>query len=210
MTEVALVGLVVAVIILTIIARRRRAAWPGNLRRLHAGVSRRAEWMAPDEIVRGVEADYLAGQRWMAETLLLGYSKFVKEASQYFAGAYLKWQQKAVNMQLQAAHCRYIGVLQAEHELSVRHFSDDGLSCFLLDCQTERKMVTYEYWQLRAVNSQNLARGTYVYRMVYDRAARRWKVEDLVQQLPLGWDCHTANIAIRLEESLPSVLGRDI
>jgi len=213
MIEVALVILIVGVIVGSVIARRRRAAWPGALQRRHPGVAQRAEWMAPDEIVRNVEADYLAAQRWMGEASLAGYARFLNEAPAYLVGSYLKRQQKIVSLLMQGSkpRVRFVGVLQARHELHVRHFSDDGLSCYLLDCQTARKMITYEYWHARRINSQNLLSGTYVFRMEYDRTARRWKIEDLVQQLPLGWDVRAvSNAPIRLDESLPSVQGRDI
>src|SRR5258708_28076410 len=105
---------------------------------------------------------------------------------------------------------RFIGILQAQHELHVRHFSDDGLSCYLLDGQTARKMITYEYWHARCVTSQSLLAGTYVYRMIYDRAARRWKIEGLIQQLPLGLDARTTSTSpSRPHGSSPSVQGRD-
>jgi len=211
--EVALVILIVGVIVVSIIAGRRRGAWPGALQRLHPGVAQRAEWMAPDDIVRGVEADYLAAQRWMVEASMAGYARFLSEAPDHFAGSYLKRQQKIVSLLMQGGkpRVRFIGILQAQHELHVRHFSDDGLSCYLLDGQTARKMITYEYWHARCVTSQSLLAGTYVYRMIYDRAARRWKIEDLIQQLPLGWDArNVSNAPIRLDESLPSVQGRDI
>jgi len=213
MREVALVILIVGVIVVGVIARRRRGTWPGALQRLHPGVAQRAEWMAPDDIVKGVETDYLAAQRWMVDASMAGYARFLSEAPTYFAGSYLKRQQKIVGLLMQGSKpcVRFIGILQAQHEIYVRHFSDDGLSCYLLDDQTARKMLTYEYWHARCVNSQSLLAGTYVYRMVYDRAGRRWKIEDLIQQLPLGWDARAvSNAPIRLDESLPSVQGRDI
>ena len=72
MAEFALVVVVVSLILITFVSRRRHAAWPGNLHRLHAGVQHRAEWMAPDEVVRAVEADYLAAHNWTADATLSG------------------------------------------------------------------------------------------------------------------------------------------
>ncbi|MEP7289079.1 MAG: hypothetical protein ABI947_25270 [Chloroflexota bacterium] len=212
MTELMLVGLVVAVILAVVLSHRRQITWSGNLRRLHAGVSHRAEWMAPDEIVRGVELDYLAAQRWHAEALLEGYLRLLGEAPRYLTGSYLKRQQKIIGMQQHSVKCgvHFVGVLHANHEVRARRFADDGLSCYLIDYQTSRHILTYQYGQVKLVNTQYLEPGAYVYRMVYERAAKRWKIEDLIQQVPRGWEQKVlSDTEIRLDESLPIAAGRD-
>src|SRR5258708_6072515 len=96
MVEITFVLIVVMVIVGVTIIRRRRMAWPGAMRRLHAGVPNRAEWMAPDDIVRLVEADYLRAQKWLVGALLVSYTRVLSEAPQYYTGNYLKRQRKAV------------------------------------------------------------------------------------------------------------------
>src|SRR5438105_346509 len=173
MAETVLVAVVASIILIALVARRR-TAWPGNLRRLHAGVRNRAEWMAPDEVVHAVEADYLAAHNWTADAVLSGYTRFLAEAPQYYTGNYLKRQRKIVSQHMQSlkSGVRFIGVLRSLHRLRVRHFSDDGLSCYIVDYQTKRRMLTYEYWQLHRVHAQVLTPAAYVFRMVYDKAAR--------------------------------------
>jgi len=210
MLEFAIIGLMIAIIAVVAIGRRKRVAWPGNLRRLHAGVNDKAEWMASDDVLQRVESDYLQAQRWMSEALLAGYTRFMSEAPNYFAGSYLKREQHNASIQIRKRGPRLIGVLRAHHHIRIRHFSDDGLTCYVVDQQTERRMATYDYWQLRRLHTQDLGEGAYVCRMVYDRAARRWKIDEFIQQLPLGWCAEAvSNPAIRLERSLPTASGRD-
>ena len=213
MVEIALILVVVGAVLVLIASRRGRAVrWQAHLRRLHPGVQHKAEWMAPDEIVRAVESDYLAAHYWMAQAMLSGYIRFLNEAPLYFAGSYLRRQQKIATAQLQSikTSVRYVGVLSATHQLKVRHFSDDGLICYLVDFQTSRKLTTYEYWKLRSMHVQALDPVAYVFRMVFDNGTRRWKIEDLVQQLPRGWEEKAiSDSELRLDENLPIAAGRD-
>ncbi len=210
MVEFAIVGVIVVVVIITIMARRRVVPWSSNLQRLHAGVKNKAEWMAPDNVIQAVETDYLAAQRWMSESLMSGYLRFLREGPTYLAGNFLKEQQHNTKLQMRKRGPRMIGILRAHHNVRVRHFSDDGLMCYVVDHQTERRMATYDYWQFRRLHTQDLLEGAYVYRMVYDTAARRWKIDELIQQLPLGWSAENVyNKAIKLEKSLPIAAGRD-
>ncbi len=211
MVEFVIVTLVVAILILSVIARRKRTRWPGTLHRLHAGVHNKAEWMAPEEIVRDVESDFLAAQRWMADSLTSGYVRFLREAPQYLTGNYLKSELNNAGTQVRKHGPRLLGVLQAHHYLQVRYFSDDGLACYVVDHQTRRRMITYDLWKMHRLHAQDLGEGVYVYRMAYIRSERRWKIEDLIQQLPLGWGMETAHSAtIHLDDSLPGAKGRDI
>jgi len=211
MAGFAIVGVFFVIVLLMMIARRRAAPWSGNLQRLHAGVKNKAEWMAPDNVVQTVEADYLAAQRWMSEVLMHGYERFLRDGPRYLSGVFLKEQQHNTNLQMNKRSPRLIGVLRAHHNVRVRHFSDDGLSCYVVDHQTERRMATYECKQFRRLHTQELLEGAYVYRMVYDTSARRWKIDELIQQLPLGWNAENVyNKAIKLEKSLPIASGRDL
>jgi hypothetical protein len=210
MVEFAIVALIVAIIGISVVIRRTRTGWPGNLHRLHAGVHNKAEWMAPDDIIHNVEMDYLSAHRWMAEALSTGYIRFLREAPLYFTGNYLKTQLHNANTQLRKRGPRLLGILQAHHYIHVRHFSDDGLSCYVVDHQTRRRMITFDYWKMRKLHSQDLGEGVYVYRMIYIRAEKRWKIEELIQQLPMGWGMQMSGATIRLDESLPHYKGRDI
>jgi hypothetical protein len=213
MIEFALIGLVVTLVLVMVYARRTRSKWPSDLKRLHPGVANKAEWMAPDDVLHAVQADYLHAQRWIAETMLAGYAKFTDEAPRYFTGSYLKRQQKlaALHLKSNPRGQRYIGVLRCEHKIRIRHFSDDGLECYLLDRQMNRAIVTYDYPCLNPISTQALDQGAYVYRMIFDRKERHWKIEDFVQQLPLGWEEQViSNDSIRLDESLPAAAGRDL
>lgn len=213
MFEFAIIGLIIAIIAVLAYSQRRRRVWywSGSLQRLHAGVNNKAEWMAPEDVLQHVETDYLTAQRWMADALLAGYVRFINEAPLYFTGSYLKRELHNAQLQMKKPGPRLIGILRAHHRIHVRHFSDDGLTCFVLDHQTERRMATYDYWQLRRLHTQDLGDGAYVYRMLYDRVSKHWKIEELIQQLPEGWGVQTlAGDAIRLEESLPNASGRDL
>ena len=213
MIEFALIGLVVTVVLVVMIARRSRGRWPSDLRRLHPGVALKAAWMAPDVVIHAVEGDYVHAQRWIAETMLAGYAKFSDEAPRYFTGTYIKREQKlaAAHLKSNPRGQRYIGVLRCDHKIRIRHFSDDGLECYLLDRQTHRVVVTYDYPCLRPLGTQALDQGAYVYHMIFDRKERHWKIEDFVQQLPLGWEEQViSSDSIRLDESLPAAAGRDL
>jgi hypothetical protein len=212
MNEIALVAIVFGIITLLVMARRHRSTWPGPLHRLHAGVQDKAEWMASEEVVSTVEAHYLAAQHWASDVLLSGNTRFLSEASYYYTGNYLKRQHKIASQYMQTVKSgvRFMGVLRAEHTLRVRHFSDDGLRCLIVDYQTDRHMLTYEYWRLKHTHNQSLTPAAYVFRMVYDRAAHRWKIEDLVQRLPRGWEEKIMyDTALRLDDTLPIAAGRD-
>src|SRR5262245_50935552 len=114
MFEYAIICLIVALIAVLVYTRRRRAwHWPGSLRRLHAGVNNKAEWMAPDDVIHRVETDYLNAQRWMADALLAGYVRFMNEAPQYLTGSYLKREQQNALLHMKKNGPRLIGILRA-------------------------------------------------------------------------------------------------
>jgi hypothetical protein len=212
MLELVIISVVILLIVMSMLAQRRRVAWPGTLHRVHAGVIHRAEWIAPVEILRIVEDHYLTAQQWSASALFEGYIKFLREAPYYFSGNYLKRQTKVADAQVKALRSgvRFVGILRTKHRIRVRHFSDDGLTCYLVDHQPVRLMVTYEYWQRRELHTQLLEPGAYVYRMVYDRSAKRWKIDDIVQQLPRGWEDHVMSTSVLpLDQSLSIASGRD-
>jgi len=197
----------------------------GSLNRINAGVAHRGEWIASRDTRQQVQADYLAAQNWVLETQLSSYTLYQRELPRYFSGELLAEQSRIIDIQLRRRSPRLVGALRAHHQLQVRRFSDNGLSCCLLDYQTERRMATYDYWSKRRLHTQNLGDGVYVYLMIYDLAADRWKLAQLIQQLPAGWDGSSngnghgsnnnggnthANVTIRLTDDLPSNAGRDL
>jgi hypothetical protein len=102
-----------------------------------------------------------------------------------------------------------VGVLRAHHQISVRRFSDDGLSCLLIDRQSERRMATYDYWTKQRIHTQDLGSSALVFRMQFDRYTGRWKVDEFIQQLPIGWET-LPGATLRLMDALPEAAGRDI
>lgn len=210
MNEMALVILVVALIAVACISRRRIHR-PEPLQRLYPGVAHKAEWMASDKTVRSVEVDYLAAQHWAIEALLCDYTGYLRDLAHHFSGEYLREQDKTVRMHMRKRGPRFIGIVRAHHRVQVRRFSDDGQTCYVLDHQSERRMATYDYWTKRRLHTQDLGTGVYVYRMAFDRAAGCWKIDQFLQQLPLGWDAlPVSSAAIRLTDELPIAAGRDI
>ncbi len=211
MNELDLVAIVIVLVYVACITARRRTNITPPLQRLHPGVANRAEWMAPRETVERVQADYLAAQGWALETILTSYPVYLRELPRYFTGAALAEQVRAVAGTLQQHGPRFVGVLRAHHQLQVRRFSEDGLSCCLLDHQSERRMATYDYWTKRRLHTQDLGSGVYVYLMVFDPITARWKIARLIQQLPADWESGgRARIPIRLTHDLPVAAGRDL
>ncbi|HVO42257.1 MAG TPA: hypothetical protein VMT34_06530 [Aggregatilineales bacterium] len=160
--------------------------------------------MAEDHVVDGVMRDYSAAQDWLADILFEGYGRFLRESPAYLSGDYLQRQRRIIVARVQQRAPRLIAVVRAHHDLQVRQFSDDGLSCILIDTQTEQRIATYDYAEHRRLYTQAVGDRTYVYRMAFDPAAGHWKIDEFIQQLPLGWSPY------RLEESLPLTSGRDI
>lgn len=201
----------------------RRNAVGSSLSRTNVGVAYRGEGMASRDIVQRVQADYLAAQHWVLETQLSSFTLYQRELPRYFSGELLTEQLRIIDNQMRRRSHRLVGALRAHHQLQVRRFADNGLSCCLLDYQTERRMATYDYWSKRRLHTQNLGDGVYVYLMVYDLAADHWKPSRLIQQLPTGWDgsghsvdnAHGSStrqpaVTIRLTDELPSSAGRDL
>jgi hypothetical protein len=207
--EVTLIGIVLGLIMMGIVARRRRPRTSETLQRLHPGVAHKAEWMASETTVQRVTADYLAAQQWVGDMQLADCFACLREVGRYFSGALLRDHQKMLARQLAQSRVRLVGVLRAHHQITVRRFSDDGLSCLLIDRQSERRMATYNYWTKQRVHTQDLGGGALVYRMMFDRATGRWKIDEFIQQLPIGWETLPGS-TLRITDALPEAAGRDI
>ncbi len=179
------------------------------MRRVQAGVARAAEWMAPDEVVKQVRQDYLAAARWLQDHMLSSWQAQAKDASMVFSGAYLKRFQAILTHYRAAGFPRGIGVLRADHEVTVRQFSEDGERCLVVDQQAQRRMATYDARRHERIATQDLGDCAVVFQMRYDPVMERWKIDEFIQELPLGWGRHRAARRIRELSRMPTEIGRD-
>ena len=181
---------------------RHAAPWGRKLRRLHAGVAQKAEWIAPDDVVEQVRHDYRHIVEWLESAPFLDHPRH--HASEYLTENYLRRYHR-----LTSTPARFTGVLIAKHTILVRRFSDDGMECLVIDCQTERQILTYDERDSVLLTSQSLEAGTLVCRMVYDSLLRRWKLAAIIQELPAGWKNTPRSRRVRLLSTLPTTMGRD-
>jgi hypothetical protein len=202
-------GLVLAFVGLLLLAwclAPRGVPWANALVRARAGAGRgQAEWTAPPDVIQAVKRDYLTAQAWLARAAD-DYGLLSRELDRFTTGPYLKRQQAILAMLVQTRGPRLAAVLDADHHLAVRHFSSDGLRCLVIDRQTRRRMRTRRYWAGDVVGQQRLADAALVMQMVYEPRAARWKIERLVQSLPLA---PPGSVRLRLAEELPAAAGRD-
>jgi hypothetical protein len=181
--------------------------WLWKIRHLRIGVGNKVEWMASDAVIKQIESDYLQTFDWLHESLVSERLGSPGQAAGFLTGHALKrYQMLVVHYQRQQVKgSRFIGVLRADHHVEVRHFSEDGSRCLVIDRQTNRRMATYDRQAQVRLHTQDLGDGAVVYRMVYDDVIRRWKLEAFVQELPAGWGSRR----VRLLTSLPTAIGRD-
>jgi hypothetical protein len=203
----ALLVALLVIIVFMFVGSARQVPWGKRLRRVHAGVAGKAEWMAPENVVEAVSRDYLAAMRWLQESVLGHWTHQWSTAPSFLSGAYLRRYQ-AILMDYRARGApRCVGVLRADHHIDVRHFSEDGQQCLVIDHQAGRRMATYDSRTLERLHTQDLGDSTVVYQMRYDTEEQRWKIDNFVQELPLGWGSRTRHI--RLLSTLPAAVGRD-
>lgn len=184
--------------------------WADQMTRLNAGAGTKAEWMAPPQVLEEVIWSYREGQEWVG-TCAANWGRFAEGLERYTVGPYFK-QQRRVLASLVDQKPRLAAELTAAHAYQVRYFSSDGLHCLLIDSQTARVVTTASYWTGLPLHAQRLEDAALVYRMAYDLAEKRWKIEKLIQQLPLGTplESHPATPArVRVAASLPVTAGRD-
>ena len=198
-----------AIVVLMSLNGRGQVPWGNKMRRLHAGVARKAEWMAPDEVVAQVRSDYLSASRWLHDTVLSGWSQQWSTAPLYLSGPLLKRFQTVLMQHQNARGPRVIGVLRADHQVAIRCFSEDGEHCLVVDQQSQRRMATYDLRRHVRVLTQDLGDGAVVYGMTYDAVDRRWKVSEFVQELPMGWTRLRSSKRIRELAAIPTTVGRD-
>jgi hypothetical protein len=181
-----------------------KVPWERKMRRLQPGDT--AEWMAPDEVVEQVRSDYLRALEWLGESQLWARGQQIQMAGYYLMGEALKRYQVAL---LHQPKVRFIGVLRADHEVEVRHFSETGDRCLLVDYQIGRRMATYNARTRERLMTQDLGSGAIVYQMAYDMRDRRWKLEQFVQELPTGWERRQPSRLIQEFTQVPLSIGRD-
>jgi hypothetical protein len=203
----ALLVVFLVVILMMFIGNAGQVPWSKRLHRVHAGVAGKAEWMAPEKVIQEVSRDYLSAMRWLQESVLGHWSHQWSSAPSFLSGTYLKRYQAILMDYRGRGVPRCLGVLRADHHIEVRHFSEDGERCLVVDHQVGRRMATYDSRTLTRLHTQDLGDSAVVYQMVYDAEASRWKIENFVQELPLGWGSHARRI--RLLSALPETVGRD-
>ncbi|MBC7870963.1 MAG: hypothetical protein H7Y09_09010, partial [Chitinophagaceae bacterium] len=148
---------------------RKQVAWVSKMWRVHAGVANKEEWMAPEEVVNAVREDYLAITRWLQESMGHDWAQQWAAAPLYLSGVCLKRHQEILKHYRLGKFPRYKGVLRCLHQVEVRHFSEEGERCLVVDRQTSRRMATYDYWTQTRLTTQDLGDGTVVYEMAYDK-----------------------------------------
>ncbi len=186
----------------------RAVPWADHLVRLNPGAGAKAEWMASSPVVEQAAWDYRTAQEWLT-ACAHHWGKFASQLGKYTTGDYFKYQQRALASLAQSRKPRLAAELTAGHELTVRCFSTDGLSCLLIDRQTARAVTTSDYWSGRALHRQQLEDRATVYQMQYDADDRRWKIAQLVQELPLGWESGRTKGRVKVSAELPVAAGRD-
>lgn len=200
---------IVAIAIIMAMNSRGEVPWGNRMRRIHAGVASKAEWMAPDEVVQQVTANYLTAVRWLHDQMLSASVQQMNAAPIYLSGAYLKRFATVVSSYRNKGLPRFLGVLRADHTVTVRSFSEDGERCLVVDQQAQRRMATYASRSHERIGTQDLGDGAVVYKMVYDRVDNRWKIDEFVQELPSGWGQRKAARHLRELALMPSTIGRD-
>lgn len=203
---IALILIFVGIFCILFAVGRDPIPWTNRLRRVHAGVSRKAEWVAPDDVVFEVTSDYLQAVEWLAQAAV---GEDTHRAPHYLSGRFLTRFQTIVNHQSRSNNVRFIGIVTARHHVQVRQFSEDGTRCLVVDCQTEQRVESYHKYDYTWSLAQDLGDGAFVYQMVYDLKANRWKIESFVQELPAGWGHRADAGRIQLLSDLPTTVGRD-
>lgn len=204
--EFVLIAILVILLVGAWATRPRAVGWSDALVRQHPGVRGRAEWMAPPAVVRQVRRDYLAAWTWSAETAT-DWARRAAEMPQFFSGPHLRSEARHLAALVQARGPRLAGRVEARHRVTVRCFSGDGLRCLVIDQQTRRRALLLNYWLRRPVVTERLEDQALVYLMVYDRDDRRWKIEKLVQEMPLGWGSGRERVILH-EDAPPLRLGK--
>ncbi|MFW5709070.1 MAG: hypothetical protein ACOCX5_02500 [Chloroflexota bacterium] len=208
MTWSILLALIIVIGIMSLTGRQQ-VPWVNKMRRMNPGNVQRAEWMAPEYVIQAVKSDYLTATRWILNSVTDPWAQQWSAAPFYLSGLYLKRHQEILKHYRVGRPLQHVGILRCVQDVTVRNFSEDGERCLVIDHQTERRMATYHVQTQERLNTQDLGKGSYVYEMVYDRQAKRWKIDRYIQQLPIGWHSRGRSKRLRTLVTLPPVIGRD-
>jgi hypothetical protein len=165
--------------------------------------------MAPPEVVSRVQLDYLSAVTWFQDAALNDWTHLWAVAPMYLSGHFLRRYRALVNSASKAGAPAVVGVLRADHEVSVRGFAADGARCIVVDTQLHRRMATYHRPSRARVSTQDLGSGVVVYRMAFDTGASRWTIDALVQHLPLSSVTAGTPLHLALSPALLMPSGRD-
>lgn len=161
--------------------------WANRMRRIqHRNAPPIEEWMAPDDVVADVVADYLDDAGWLSESSLLPIEQRWSASPLYLSGKFLFDYRRLVIQEREEGAPPFIGVLRADHHVSVRYFKAEGDMCLLVDTQTQRRMAIYDARTRARAGTQDLGSAVLVYRMIY-LFDGRWRIDRFIQQLPVGW-----------------------
>lgn len=178
------------------------------MRRVHAGKARRAEWMAPEQVVHEVRQNFLEAVTWLHEGGLPVFEPQWTSPHYFLTGEALRHHERAVVEYRRDRLHKFAAVLRMHHQVLVRRFSKDGRRCLIVDYQSERRMATYDVRRQLRLHTQDLGSGVVVYRMAYHPRDQRWKIEALVQELPAAWG-KRSHPRIEEVQFMPPAHGRD-
>lgn len=201
--------LIFMLILFLMFGDHKEVSWADKLQRISSGTSR-AEWTAPEYVLQQVRNDYLMAVRWQRDSAFQPLEAQMNSASYYFTGEYLQHYQTLLGYLRRKHPPRFVDVLHAQHAVQVRHFTNNGERCLVLDSQTERVVTTYNVLQAAPPLQQTLTNAVIVYQMQYERSQRRWKVERYVQEIPAElWTSSGQSYRVKVDTALPQFSGRD-
>jgi len=186
-----------------------RVPWFNRLRLVNLSNGDQGEWMAPDDIVEHVRQDFQSAIDWLHNSSLSTWSRRWAMSSFHLDGAFLKQYQRSLMLERATGRQRLVGVLRTDHQITVRAFSPAGDRCLAIDRQLQRRMATYDMQSRQRIQTQDLGDRAFVYEMVYDGRAQRWKINAFIQELPACWEQHMASAHLQLVAHLPTAVGRD-
>ncbi len=202
----ALIVFFIVIVVIMAVNGSGQTPWGDRMRRLRAGITRKAEWMAPDDVVQQVRMHYLQAVAWLQESMLMSWAQQWADAPSYLGGMYLKRHRNLLLAHRDAKGVSVTGILRADHVVEVRQFSEHGDFCLVIDHQQQRRMATYNRTTQERLHTQDLGDGVVVYAMIYDPKDRHWKIGSFMQELPVGWRTRPL---IQELSTLPDAIGRD-
>lgn len=209
MITFTLLVLLCAAVGIVVLRGRRRVPWAAKLSPMGPADGTTEAWMAPQNVLRQVERDYLAAVGWLQDSALVPWYVQLHDASTFYCDDFLTFYREQAEENGENPP-KFVGVLRAVHRLEISHFSRDGEHCLVLDTQTERRMATYWGPTRKRLQTQHIPDATMVYRMRYDIADERWKIEQFVQELsPESCTQPDAMRRVRLTSQLSMMGGRD-